>query len=88
MIQTKTYKNGLRLVFEKNDKSVVSTNIMFNVGSQNEEKHQAELREKYNTDNLFKNRNNNVENIAAPLFIIYAVIVLGAGVGRGLNVCD
>lgn len=40
MIQTKTYKNGLRLVFEKNEKSVVSANIMFNVGSQNEEKHQ------------------------------------------------
>lgn len=40
MIQTKTYKNGLRLVFEKNDKSVVSANIMFNVGSQNEERHQ------------------------------------------------
>ena len=40
MIQTKIYKNGLRLVFEKNEKSVVSANIMFNVGSQNEEKHQ------------------------------------------------
>ena len=40
MIQTKTYKNGLRLVFEKNEKSVASVNIMFNVGSQNEEKHQ------------------------------------------------
>lgn len=40
MIQTKTYKNGLRLVFEKNEKSVVSVNIMFNVGSQNEEKSQ------------------------------------------------
>ena len=40
MIQTKTYKNGLRLVFEKNEKSVVSVNLMFNVGSQNEEKHQ------------------------------------------------
>ena len=40
MIQTKIYKNGLRLVFEKNEKSVVSANIMFNVGSQNEQKHQ------------------------------------------------
>lgn len=40
MIQTKIYKNGLRLVFEKNEKSVVSANIMFNVGSQNEDKHQ------------------------------------------------
>ncbi len=40
MIQTKIYKNGLRLVFEKNEKSVVSANIMFNVGSQNEEKQQ------------------------------------------------
>lgn len=40
MIQTKTYRNGLRLVFEKNDKCVVSASIMFNVGSQNEKKHQ------------------------------------------------
>ena len=40
MIQTKTYKNGLRLIFEKNEKCVVSANIMFNVGSQNENKNQ------------------------------------------------
>ena len=40
MIQTKIYKNGFRLVFERNEKSVVSANIMFNVGSQNEKKHQ------------------------------------------------
>ena len=40
MIQTKTYKTGLRLIFEKNAKSVACANIMFNVGSQNEEKHQ------------------------------------------------
>lgn len=40
MIQTKTYRNGLRLVFEKNDKCVVSASIMFNVGSQNEKKDQ------------------------------------------------
>lgn len=36
-----------------------------NLFNENEEKYQAELREKYNTDNLFKNRNNNVENIAS-----------------------
>lgn len=40
MIQTKIYKNGLRLVFEKNEKQVVATNIIFNVGSQNEQKHE------------------------------------------------
>lgn len=40
MIYTKTYKNGLRLIFEKNDKKVVATNIVFNVGSQNEQKHE------------------------------------------------
>ena len=40
MIQTKIYKNGLRLIFEKNDKSVVATSICFNVGSQNESKHE------------------------------------------------
>lgn len=38
MIYTKTYKNGLRLIHEKNNKNVVSLNIMFNVGSQNETK--------------------------------------------------
>ena len=36
MKQTKIYENGLRLIFEKNNKNVMSTNIMFNVGSQNE----------------------------------------------------
>ena len=38
MVNTKTYKNGLRLIHEKNNKNVVSLNIMFNVGSQNETK--------------------------------------------------
>lgn len=38
MVYTKTYKNGLRLIHEKNNKNVVSLNIMFNVGSQNETK--------------------------------------------------
>ena len=38
MINTKTYENGLRLIFEKNEKSVVATSICFNVGSQNETK--------------------------------------------------
>lgn len=36
MIQTKVYKNGLRLIHERNDKKVVASNIIFNVGSQNE----------------------------------------------------
>ena len=40
MIQTKTYKNGLRLIFEQNDKHVVATSICFNVGSQNESKNE------------------------------------------------
>lgn len=40
MKQTKIYDNGLRLIFEKNQKSVVSVSIMFNVGSQNETKTQ------------------------------------------------
>lgn len=40
MIQTKVYKNGLRLIHERNDKKVVASNIIFNVGSQNEEKHE------------------------------------------------
>lgn len=40
MKQTKIYENGLRLIFEKNSKSVVSANIIFNVGSQNETKAQ------------------------------------------------
>ncbi len=39
-IYSKTYKNGLRLCLEKNDRSVISTNILFNVGSQNETKKQ------------------------------------------------
>ncbi len=38
MIKTKTYENGLRLIFEKNEKSVVASSICFNVGSQNESK--------------------------------------------------
>ena len=38
MIYTKTYKNGLRLVLEKNNKNVLATNILFGVGSQNEKK--------------------------------------------------
>lgn len=40
MIYTKTYKNGLRLIHEKNSKDVASLNITFNVGSQNESKEQ------------------------------------------------
>ena len=36
MINLKTYKNGLRLCHEKNDKNVVAVNILFNVGSSNE----------------------------------------------------
>ena len=36
MIKIKTYKNGLRLCFEKNDKNVIAANILFNVGSYNE----------------------------------------------------
>ena len=40
MIQTKTYENGLRLIFEKNEKNVVATSICFNVGSQNESKNE------------------------------------------------
>lgn len=40
MIQTKLYDNGLRLIFEKNDKNVIATSICFNVGSQNELKHE------------------------------------------------
>lgn len=36
MIKTKTYKNGLRLCHEKNDKNVVAVNILFNVGSYSE----------------------------------------------------
>jgi len=41
-----------------------------NLFIENEEKHQAELREKHNTDNLFKNRNNNVENIASEKALV------------------
>lgn len=40
MIHTKQYENGLRLIFEKNDKSVVATSICFNVGSQDESKNE------------------------------------------------
>ena len=40
MIQTKQYENGLRLIFEKNEKSVVATSICFNVGSQDESKNE------------------------------------------------
>lgn len=36
MVNTKTYKNGLRLCLEKNEKNVIAINILFNVGSQNE----------------------------------------------------
>ncbi len=36
MVNVKTYKNGLRLCHEKNDKNVVAVNILFNVGSCNE----------------------------------------------------
>lgn len=32
-IYTKTYKNGLRLILEKNNKNVIASNILFNVGS-------------------------------------------------------
>ena len=39
-IFNKTYKNGLRLILEKNESSVIATNILFNVGSQNETKEQ------------------------------------------------
>ena len=34
--QTKTYGNGLQLILERNEKQVVSVNIMFAVGSQDE----------------------------------------------------
>lgn len=34
----KTYKNGLRLILEQNDRPVTAANFMFFVGSQNEEK--------------------------------------------------
>ena len=34
----KTYDNGLRLILEKNDRPITAVNIMFFVGSQNEEK--------------------------------------------------
>ena len=37
-IYTKTYENGLRLILEKNNKNVLATNILFNVGSHNETK--------------------------------------------------
>lgn len=32
-IYTKTYENGLRLILEKNNKNVIASNILFNVGS-------------------------------------------------------
>ena len=35
---SKTYKNGLRLVLEQKDTDVVSSNILFFVGSENENK--------------------------------------------------
>lgn len=40
-IFTKTYKNGLRLILEKNSKNVIASNILFSVGSQNETDEQA-----------------------------------------------
>ena len=36
MVNVKTYENGLRLCHEKNEKNVVAVNILFNVGSCNE----------------------------------------------------
>lgn len=39
----KTYKNGLRLVLEKNEKNVIGLNILFFVGSQNENKDEEGL---------------------------------------------
>lgn len=36
MVNLKTYKNGLRLCHEKNNKNVLAVNILFNVGSWNE----------------------------------------------------
>ncbi len=37
-IYTKTYTNGLRLILEKNNKNVIASNILFNVGSNFENK--------------------------------------------------
>jgi len=37
-IYTKTYSNGLRLILEKNSKNVIASNILFGVGSQDENK--------------------------------------------------
>lgn len=39
-IYTKTYENGLRLILEKNNKNVIASNILFFVGSQNENESQ------------------------------------------------
>ena len=39
-ILTKTYENGLRLCLDKTDKNVIGVNILFFVGSQNEQKHE------------------------------------------------
>ena len=41
-----------------------------NLFNENEQKYQTELREKYNPDNIFKNRNNNVENIGKERALI------------------
>ena len=36
----KTFKNGLRVFLQQNEKDVVAISILFFVGSQNEQKHQ------------------------------------------------
>lgn len=36
----------------------------------NEEKHQAEIREKYNTDNLFKNKQSEIETVENSVAMI------------------
>ena len=36
----KTFKNGLRVFLDQNEKDVVAISILFFVGSQNEEKHE------------------------------------------------
>lgn len=62
-IFNKTYDNGLRLCLEKNDSVVLSLNILFNVGSQNEQEHEQgyshfiehlifKSSEKYQTDEI------------------------------------
>lgn len=40
MKYTRIFDNGLRLVYEKNDKEVLASNILFFVGSENEDKNQ------------------------------------------------